>query len=207
LLPLASPYGADKLLPGGGLLPLWCRKNAAALQDIAHSLVTDGVSQVVQGTRDPVITPGAILLSEAHDQGFQLLPYRRSASDLSLLGAVKLLYNEFPMERIVSGLTIVATSARACLLSLLPIAASAFRSPSFSRTRPGSCCRKRRFSVTRYALRSSSSWSTEPVMYASNVFQSMHVSPPAPLLPLIEKYVRCGDGRQAKECLLAVCNL
>src|SRR5262245_24531994 len=34
-----------------------------------------------------------------------------------------------------------------------------------------------RFSVTRYSFRSRSSWSTDPVMYASNRFQSMVALP------------------------------
>jgi hypothetical protein len=88
---------ADKLLPGGGLLAPWCGKNAVALQDIAHGLVTNGVPQMVQGTRDAVVAPGAILLREAHDQGFPLLTYWRSARDFSLLRFVKLLCDEFPM--------------------------------------------------------------------------------------------------------------
>ena len=51
--------------------------------------------------------------------------------------------------RIVSGVTIVAASASACLLSCLPISARVFRTPSLSRTRPCIWLRRMRFSVTR----------------------------------------------------------
>jgi hypothetical protein len=36
----------------------------------------------------------------------------------------------------------------------------------------------RHFSVTRYSLRSSRFWSTEAVIYASNIFQSIGLLPP-----------------------------
>jgi hypothetical protein len=48
-----------------------------------------------------------------------------------MLGAIKLLRDERRCQaRMVSGWTIVATSARACLPSRLPISARIFRSPS-----------------------------------------------------------------------------
>ena len=56
-----------------------------ALQDIAHGLVTNSVPQVAQGTRDAVVAPGAILLREAHDQGFQLLQQGDPQGALPLL--------------------------------------------------------------------------------------------------------------------------
>jgi hypothetical protein len=62
----------DELLPRGGRLPLWSRWDAVALEDIAHGLVTHGVSQVGQGSHDTVIAPGTILPRHAHDQGLQL---------------------------------------------------------------------------------------------------------------------------------------
>src|SRR6266705_2842766 len=49
--------------------------------------------------------------------------------------------------RIVSGLTILATSCRACFPNLWPISASVLRSPSLNRTRPLSWLRRIRFPV------------------------------------------------------------
>jgi hypothetical protein len=77
----------------------------------------------------------------------------------------------------VAGLTMVATSTNACFPSFFPISAKVLRSASLSHIRLLICWRKRRFSVTRYSFRSRSSWSTDPVMYASSRFQSM-VAPP-----------------------------
>src|SRR5262252_10664060 len=52
----------DELLPGGGGLALWRWRDAMALEDVAHRLVTDRQAKVGQSTDDPVIAPGAILL-------------------------------------------------------------------------------------------------------------------------------------------------
>jgi hypothetical protein len=54
---------ANELRPCSRLLPLRSWKNAVALQDIAYGLVTHGVPQVVQGIRDAVVAPGAVLHS------------------------------------------------------------------------------------------------------------------------------------------------
>ena len=78
--------------------------------------------------------------------------------------------------RIVSGRTMVATSASALRPSCLPMCARVRRSPSVSFNRPGICARRMRFSATRYSLRRRSSASTEPVTYASMVFQSIAAS-------------------------------
>ena len=51
-----------KFLPGRGFTTLWGCRHAAPLEDIAHGLVTDGVSEVGQSADDPVVAPGAILL-------------------------------------------------------------------------------------------------------------------------------------------------
>src|SRR6266851_5076143 len=56
----------DELFPRGGGLTLWRWWNAMPLQDVAHRLITDGGPEVGQGTDDPVIAPGAILLRQTH---------------------------------------------------------------------------------------------------------------------------------------------
>src|SRR5713101_7080394 len=81
----------DELLPRGGRLALWRRGEAMALEDIADRLVADGVPEIGQGAHDAVIAPRAILLCQAHHQGFQLVVDRGAARSLALLGAVKLL--------------------------------------------------------------------------------------------------------------------
>src|SRR5262249_10563301 len=84
----------NKLLPRGGRLALWRRRDAMSLQDIAHGLVTDGVPEVGQGADDPVIAPGAVLLGHADDQRLQLRVDAGATRSLALLRAVKLLGHE-----------------------------------------------------------------------------------------------------------------
>ena len=66
-----------------------------APQDIADSLITDRQAEVGQGADDPVIAPGAILLRHTHDQGLQLRVDPGAARSLTLLGAIKLLGDQF----------------------------------------------------------------------------------------------------------------
>jgi hypothetical protein len=61
---------ADKFLPGRRGLARWRWRNAMALEDVAHGLVTDGVPEVGQGADDPVIALGAILPRHTNDQRF-----------------------------------------------------------------------------------------------------------------------------------------
>jgi hypothetical protein len=62
-----------------------------ALEDVTHRLGTDRQAQVGQGADDPVIAPGAILLSHTHDQSLQLRVDPGATRSLTLSGAVKLL--------------------------------------------------------------------------------------------------------------------
>src|SRR5438128_12141621 len=52
----------DTLLPGRRSLALWSRRNAMALKDVAHGLITDCQAQGCEGSDDPVIAPAAMLL-------------------------------------------------------------------------------------------------------------------------------------------------
>ena len=74
-----SHMRAEKLRPRGGRLALGSWRDAMALQDIAHRLVTDGVPEVGEGPHDPIVAPRAIFLRQAHHQGLQLLVNRRSS--------------------------------------------------------------------------------------------------------------------------------
>jgi hypothetical protein len=59
--------GSDKFPPRSLPLPFGSRKEAVALQNIATSLMTDFVAQVVERTNNPPLAPRAILLSHSND--------------------------------------------------------------------------------------------------------------------------------------------
>ena len=107
---------------------------------------------------------------------------RRVSKRLPLLGAIEFLSDERAkcQPKIVSGLTMVATSCRACLLNLWPIAASVLRAPSRSRRRPLRWFRRMRFSVTRYSLRTQQFLIDAPSHVRQQVFP-VHRLPPQPL--------------------------
>src|ERR687887_2839203 len=107
---------ADKLLPGGGRLPLRCWGKAVALQDIADGLVTHRIAQVGQCPHDAVRAPRTIVLSHTNNQGLQLRVNFGAAWGLSLGGAVTLLGHELavPAENRV-GLTVRLTPRAAWL--------------------------------------------------------------------------------------------
>src|SRR5262245_9187276 len=74
--------GADELFPRGSALALWRWRDAMALEDIAHSLVTDDQTEVSEGSDNPVIAPRTILLGHADNQGLQLWVNLRSSWSL-----------------------------------------------------------------------------------------------------------------------------
>ena len=82
---------ADKLLPRGGRLALWGRREAMALEDITYRLVADRVPEIGQGADNQVVAPGAILPRHAYHQGLQLLVNYGAPWSLAPLGAVTLL--------------------------------------------------------------------------------------------------------------------
>src|SRR5262249_50746174 len=146
------------LLPGGCGLALWSRWDAMPLQDVAHCLIAHAVAKIGQCARNPIIPPGAILLRHAHHQRLQFLVNRGTPWGLAQLGAVKLLGHEIRCQaRMVSGLTMVATSSKTFFPSFWPISARALRSPVLRRKRPCIWLRRIRFSVTKYSLRNGSS--------------------------------------------------
>src|SRR5205807_626531 len=84
----------NKLLPRGGRLALWRRRDTMALEDVTHRLVTDRQAEVSQGADDPVIAPRAILLGHADYQSLQLGVDHGATRSLTLRRAVKLLGHE-----------------------------------------------------------------------------------------------------------------
>src|SRR5215510_15206976 len=85
---------ADKLLPRRGHLALGGRRDAVALEDIAHGLVADRVAQIRQSTHDTIVSPGAIFLRQTDNQVFQGLIDLWATQGLALLGTIKLLRDE-----------------------------------------------------------------------------------------------------------------
>ncbi len=65
-----------------------------ALEDIPHSLVTDSVPQVLQGTRDAVVAPRAVLLCHAPHEALDLLVDLRPTQHPAVLGTVELRRDE-----------------------------------------------------------------------------------------------------------------
>src|SRR5262245_29304512 len=94
---LLGHVGADKLLPRGRALPLGSRRDAMALEDVAHRLVADRQAHVGQRADNAVIAPGTILLGYTHDQGLQLWINPGASRRLTLRRAVKFLGHELPV--------------------------------------------------------------------------------------------------------------
>src|SRR6266487_4053481 len=88
---------ADELLPRRGRLAFWRWRDTMALENVPYRLVTDRVTQIGQGTDDPVVTPGAILLRHADNQGLQLCVNSGTAWRLPLYRTVKLLGTQCAM--------------------------------------------------------------------------------------------------------------
>ncbi len=62
------PVPVDELLPGPLALPLGSRFQTVSLQDVAHRLIRHIMSQVREGTDNPVVAPTAVLPGEAKDE-------------------------------------------------------------------------------------------------------------------------------------------
>jgi hypothetical protein len=68
-----------------------------SLQDIAHTLVRNLVTQIGQSPNDAIISPTRVLPCQFHDQFFDGRVHSRAASQLALLGTVELLCDELPI--------------------------------------------------------------------------------------------------------------
>ena len=73
------------------VVPLQGRGKAMALENVAHRLVTHGVSEIGECPHDAVITPRGILLGHADNQGLESWGNFGTAWRLPLLGAIELL--------------------------------------------------------------------------------------------------------------------
>src|SRR5205085_12454086 len=73
------PVSLEKGLPGGLAPPLGRRLDAMLFQDVGHAGIGDLMAQIGQGTLNAVITPGGVLLGEAHHQ-IPNFPGERQAS-------------------------------------------------------------------------------------------------------------------------------
>jgi hypothetical protein len=146
-------------------------------------------------------------LGETYHQGLYLCIDLGASKCLALLGATKLLGHQLAVPGWDSLGRDNAGDLCQCLPSFLPISARVVRSRSLSRTRPLICWRRMRFSVTRYAFRSRSFWSTDLVIYASRRFQSMRLTPSTTIADFASEYGVEPGGNQDEEGREQSCNL
>jgi hypothetical protein len=142
--------GPDELPPRHGPLTLRSGGDAMALEDMAHRLVADRVSQMIQGALNAVIAPGMVLSCHADHQVFNRFVDAGTSNQRVWLGGVHLLVG----KRAVPGKDGIrpghgADFFSAFLPSLAPSSASALRSQSVSCTRPSIWLCRMRFSATR----------------------------------------------------------
>ena len=98
-------------------------------QNVAHRLVRHPVSQIAQGSYDPVVSPSGVLSHQPNHQFLYLRAEARPASGPTLFRAVEFMRD----EPAISGLATQATCCSAFLLSRLPISARVALSLLFSR--------------------------------------------------------------------------
>ena len=90
-------------------------------QNVAHRLVRHPVSQIAQGSYDPVVSPSGVLSHQSNHQVLYLRAEARSASGPTLFRAVELMRDEPAiLGEDGSGLATQATCCSAFLLSRLP---------------------------------------------------------------------------------------
>src|SRR5262245_8729292 len=156
--------GPNEGLPCGRALALRCRRQSVTSQNISHRLIGNLIPEIGQGADNPVIAPGAVLLGHANNQ-FLNCPLDPGSAWASMLRAIELARDEPSVpSRMVSGRAAVATSPSALRPSRRPISPSFTRSASESFGRPFNWPLRIWFSAARYSFRSSSSWSTVPLM-------------------------------------------
>jgi hypothetical protein len=63
-------------------------------QDVTHRLGTEGTPKIGEGSNNPIVALGAMLLRHAHHQGLQLWVNGGTPCGLTLYGTVKLLGHE-----------------------------------------------------------------------------------------------------------------
>ena len=83
--------GEELRPPHAHLLPLRSGFHMVPTQDIAHGTLIDMMPQIRQGTLDPSIAPGAVLLGHAHDELFDLLSDPRAAKRAAVCAPIELL--------------------------------------------------------------------------------------------------------------------
>src|SRR5664280_1651835 len=143
----------------------WRGRHTVALQNIADRLIRDLMPQIGQRPHNPVIAQDRFSSAmRTINFSTSLLirgrPEVRRFCEPSNLRATSLRYH----AKMVSGRAAVATSPSALRPSRRPISPSFARSASESFSRPFNWPLRIGFSAARYSFRSSSSWSTVPVM-------------------------------------------
>jgi len=87
----------EKILPGRDLASLGCGSDSVASQYISYRLIRELMTQVGEGTRDPVISPTGILFCHSHHQRFHFRFNRRAARILPVFGTIEFLSDESPI--------------------------------------------------------------------------------------------------------------
>src|ERR1700704_1065651 len=88
---------SDEILPGCMLAALWRRSHAMTAKDIAYRLIRNDVTEIEQGSHDPVITPNRILSRHPDDEFADLAPQRWPSWVRAVFRSVKLLSDESPV--------------------------------------------------------------------------------------------------------------
>ena len=89
--------GLEKRRPGCLPFALRRRFDAVFLEDVAHGLIGDLVTQVGQGALDPVVSPGHILPRKAKNKIDDLLPYTWPSYGFATFAVVPFLGNQRSM--------------------------------------------------------------------------------------------------------------
>jgi len=84
----------NELFPPRILAAFRCRPHPVPAENVADGLIRHVVSDVGQGSRDPVVAPGRVLAGEADDQLFGLTGDPRPTGLWSALGPIELRGNQ-----------------------------------------------------------------------------------------------------------------
>ena len=63
--------GSNKILPGGLLAALGCRRDPISAKDVSHRLIGNGMAEIGQSSDNAVVSPTGVLSGEADNQRLQ----------------------------------------------------------------------------------------------------------------------------------------
>jgi hypothetical protein len=124
------PVGLEETLPRRLTFPIRRRFDAVCFQDIAGRPVGYGMSRICRGALGAVIAPACILVCHSQDELNDLLGGGRPEDFRCLLQSQCLATSSRCQRRMVSGVTMVASSSSSLRPRILPLMASRRRWPS-----------------------------------------------------------------------------